>query len=98
MTDASALDFDATLLAATAALQTVKANGGGLYILTGAGMSVQSGVPVFRNADGSMSADFLKFLGDYNKARRAAGLDGAEGWFDFSVPEMFEKVRRQPCG
>ena len=43
--------------------------GGGLLVMTGAGMSVQSGVPVFRNSDGSMSKDFLRFLVSYNKAR-----------------------------
>ena len=43
--------------------------GGGLIVMTGAGMSVQSGVPVFRNSDGSMSKDFLRFLAGYNKAR-----------------------------
>ena len=30
-------------------------------------MSVTSGVPVFRGSDGTMSPDFLKFLGDFNK-------------------------------
>jgi len=48
-----------------------------------------SGVPVFRMSDGSMSADFLKFLGDYNAARKRAGLDEAKSWFSFSVPAMF---------
>lgn len=33
----------------------MKESGGGLIVLTGAGMSVCSGVPVFRNKDGSMS-------------------------------------------
>jgi len=34
----------------------------------------------------------LKFLGDFNLARRKAGLAEADDWFSFSVPEMFEKV------
>lgn len=67
----------------------VRENGGGLMILTGAGMSVSSGVPVFRAADGTMSPDFLRFLANYNKARRACGLCEADDWFNFSVPEMF---------
>lgn len=54
-------------------------------------MSVSSGVPVFRGADGSMSADFLKFLGDFNSARARHGLEPVDDWFDFSVPEMFQK-------
>lgn len=58
--------------------------------MTGAGMSVSSGVPVFRNSDGSMSPDFLAFLGGYNKARKEHGLPEADDWFDFSVPEMFD--------
>ena len=30
-----------------------------------------------------MSAEFLRFLGDYNAARRRHGLPEAEDWFDF---------------
>lgn len=63
-----------------------------LFILTGAGMSVCSGVPVFRRADGKMTDEFLKFLSDYNLARRNAGKREANDWFNFSVPEMFEKA------
>ena len=74
---------------ACAALRRVHAGGGGLFVLTGAGMSVSSGVPVFRAADGTMSPDFLRFLGDFNAARRRAGLPEADDWFSFSVPEMF---------
>ena len=54
-------------------------------------MSVSSGVPVFRNKDGSMSKDFLKFLSDYNIARKSKGLEEVDDWFGFSVPEMFNK-------
>jgi NAD-dependent SIR2 family protein deacetylase len=72
-------------------LQSVKTAGGGLLVLTGAGMSVSSGVPVFRGSDGSMSPDFLRFLGGYNAARKKAGLRQADDWFSFSVPEMFGK-------
>jgi NAD-dependent SIR2 family protein deacetylase len=54
-------------------------------------MSVQSGVPVFRNADGTMHPDFLGFLDKYNAARRAHNLEEAHDWFDFSVPSMFRK-------
>jgi NAD-dependent SIR2 family protein deacetylase len=74
---------------ACAAITAVRNGGGGLLILTGAGMSVQSGVPVFRAADGTMSADFLRYLAAYNGARRAHSLPEAADWFDFSVPEMF---------
>lgn len=88
MTDTNAQ----TAAAAAAVLRKVKQAGGVLNVMTGAGMSVMSGVPVFRNADGTMSAEFLKFLGDYNAARRAAGLDEAPDWFDFSVPHMFDKA------
>jgi NAD-dependent SIR2 family protein deacetylase len=52
-------------------------------------MSVSSGVPVFRAADGTMSPDFLRFLDEYNAARRKAQLPEADDWFNFSVPEMF---------
>lgn len=72
-------------------LKEVRDSGGSLLILTGAGMSVSSGVPVFRHSDGSMSPDFLRFLNDYNKARTKHGLPEADDWFDFSVPQMFEK-------
>lgn len=75
---------------ACAALARAQASGGGLLVLTGAGMSVSSGVPVFRASDGTMSPDFLRFLGDYNTARKSAGLDEADDWFSFSVPEMFK--------
>ena len=78
--------------AAAAALERVRAQGGGLMVYTGAGMSVTSGVPVFRGADGSMSPEFLRFLSSYNSARRAAGLEEAEDWFNFSVPEMFDSA------
>lgn len=92
MSTAFTLDFEENICSAATALLDVKAKGGALFILTGAGMSVQSGVPVFRSSDGSMSADFLKFLDDFNKARRAAGMPEADDWFSFSVPEMFEKA------
>ena len=75
-------------------LARVKEANGGLLVLTGAGMSVKSGVPVFRGADGSMSEDFLRFLGAYNAARRKAGLEEADDWFSFSVPEMFRPETR----
>lgn len=75
---------------AAAQLRAAKDAGAGLLVCTGAGMSVMSGVPVFRNADGSMSAEFLAFLSDYNAARRAAGLSEADDWFSFSVPGMFD--------
>ena len=39
-------------IAAAAILKKVKESGGSLLVLTGAGMSVMSGVPVFRNSDG----------------------------------------------
>jgi len=63
---------------------------GALLILTGAGMSVASGVPVFRNSNGSMSPEFLAFLKGYNEARRRHNLAEADDWFDFSVPDMFD--------
>ena len=81
----------ATAEAAAACLRQVRDSGGRLLVLTGAGMSVSSGVPVFRGADGSMSADFLRFLGDFNSARTRHGLDPVDDWFDFSVPEMFRE-------
>jgi len=58
-------------------------------VLTGAGMSVASGVPVFRNSDGSMSEDFLMFLRDFNKARKKHGLNECDDWFNFSTADMF---------
>jgi len=39
-----------------------------------------------------MSADFLRFLSDFNAARTRHGLEPADDWFDFSVPEMFQKA------
>ena len=91
---AAAADCPPTQPAAAAAaaadcLRAAKESGAGLVVLTGAGMSVMSGVPVFRHADGTMSAEFLAFLGAYNAARRAHGLAEADGWFQFSVAEMF---------
>jgi NAD-dependent SIR2 family protein deacetylase len=52
-------------------------------------MSVMSGVPVFRMADGSMTEEFLGFLARYNDARERNGLTKAPDWFQFSVAEMF---------
>ena len=78
-----------SLNGACAAISRVYESGGGLLVLTGAGMSVSSGVPVFRAADGTMSPDFLRFLNDFNAARRKALLTEADDWFNFSVPEMF---------
>jgi hypothetical protein len=49
-------------------------------------MSVSSGVPVFRNADGTMSSDFTEHLQSFNDARQRHGLRRAKDWFDFSVP------------
>ena len=54
-------------------------------------MSVSSGVPVFRGADGSMSAEFLRFLEDFNCARTRHGLEPVDDWSEFSVAEMFQK-------
>lgn len=85
------LDLGENVAAAAAVLRAVRRSGGALAVLTGAGMSVQSGVPVFRAADGTMSPDFLRFLSGYNAARRRAGLREAPDWFDFSVPEMFRR-------
>eukprot|EP00937_MAST-01D_sp_MAST-1D-sp2_P004496 g4496.t1 len=79
----------ADVAGACAALGRVRKAGGGLLILSGAGMSVSSGVPVFRGADGTMSPDFLRFLGRFNAARARAGLPEVDDWFSFSVPEMF---------
>ena len=58
-------------------------------------MSVSSGVPVFRNKDGTMSAEFSAFLQAYNEARKRHGLSRADDWFSFSVPEMFRKETEQ---
>lgn len=68
-------------------IKTVRSSGGGLLVLSGAGMSVASGVPVFRSADGTMSPDFLQYLTKYNAKRRAHGMSEADDWFSFSVPE-----------
>ena len=38
-----------------------------------------------------MSPDFLRFLGDYNAARQLHGMEPADDWFSFSVPQMFAK-------
>lgn len=73
-------------------LKQARDSGAGLIIFTGAGISVASGVPVFRNSDGSMSEKFLGFLAEYNAARRKAGLGEASDWFEFSVPEMFNEA------
>lgn len=83
------IDFPSNLEKGCKLLREAQESGGGLLILSGAGLSVQSGVPVFRMADGSMSAEFLKFLGNYNLARKNHGLEEASSWFSFSVPEMF---------
>jgi len=82
---------DNNIQQASSALLRAMESGCGLLILTGAGMSVASGVPTFRSADGTMSDEFLKFLGDYNQARAQHGLQEAPDWFNFSVPEMFRK-------
>lgn len=74
---------------ATRALVRAKEDGCALLILTGAGMSVASGVPVFRHADGTMSAEFLAFLDAYNQARERHNLSPADDWFEFSVSDMF---------
>lgn len=85
----SNIDFPSNLQSACQLLRDALESGAGLLILSGAGLSVQSGVPVFRMADGTMSPDFLKFLGDYNAARKKNGMPEAPDWFSFSVPEMF---------
>ena len=59
----------ATVESASDALIDVRNRDGALLILTGAGMSVQSGVPVFRNADGSMSAAFTAYLNSFNEGK-----------------------------
>lgn len=88
-TNTEEMPTDDGISRAASALKQAKEDGCGLMVLTGAGMSVSSKVPVFRNADGSMSAEFLAFLNDYNKARRQHGLFPVDDWFGFSVPEMF---------
>jgi len=88
---ASSADLENNAKAAAQILSNVIQSGGRLLVLTGAGMSVSSGVPVFRAADGTMSEDFLHFLRNYNIARTANGLEEADDWFSFSVPEMFRK-------
>ena len=60
-------------------------------VVTGAGMSGLSGVPVFRHSDGSMSSEFLGYLDNFNRARRQAGLCEVRDWFEFSVPDMFAR-------
>jgi NAD-dependent SIR2 family protein deacetylase len=82
--------LDSVITSACDTIEKVRAGGGGLMILTGAGMSVSSGVPVFRAADGTMSEDFLQFLANFNKARVANGLEEVDDWFGFSRPEMFK--------
>jgi NAD-dependent SIR2 family protein deacetylase len=85
-------EVGADFSAAAAYLRSVRDAGGRLHILSGAGMSVCSGVPVFRNSDGTMSDEFLAFLSDYNAARTAHGLPEVDDWFGFSVPQMFAKA------
>lgn len=58
-------------------------------------MSVSSGVPVFRNKDGTMSPEFSAFLEAYNEARKRHSLPSADDWFSFSVSEMFRKETEQ---
>ena len=76
-------------------INEVRNSGGALIIMTGAGMSMQSGVGVFRKPNGEMTDDFLTHLHAYNAAREAAGLSvpgtSPDAWFSFSVPEMFHK-------
>lgn len=85
-----AAPVDETLQQACTAIAKARDQGAALIVYTGAGMSVLSGVPVFRGADGTMSADFLKYLSSFNAARRRAGLDEVTDWFNFSVPSMFQ--------
>uniref|UniRef100_A0A0G4G3M4 Deacetylase sirtuin-type domain-containing protein n=1 Tax=Chromera velia CCMP2878 TaxID=1169474 RepID=A0A0G4G3M4_9ALVE len=75
---------------AAAKLAAVKEEGGGLIVMTGAGMSVMSGVSVFRSKDGKMTPEFLRFLEGYNEAQRGHRLPEAKDWFDFSVGSMFK--------
>jgi NAD-dependent SIR2 family protein deacetylase len=89
--DSEETDTNNSVIAqAREALENAREKGAGLLVLTGAGMSVSSGVPVFRNASGTMSAEFLNFLKEYNHAREAHDLQPAHDWFDFSVPDMFD--------
>lgn len=67
-------------------IRQVKSSNGGLLICTGAGMSVLSGVPVFRQKDGSMSAEFLKYLEMYNEAVRKAKLNKKSLSKEFQLP------------
>jgi len=80
--------------AAAAIVDRVKCKKGRLLILTGAGMSVKSGVPIFRS-NRQMSPVFVKFLENYNIARKKHGLEEASSWFQFSVPEMFKTETRK---
>eukprot|EP00462_Mataza_sp_D1_P009824 CAMPEP_0175154736 /NCGR_PEP_ID=MMETSP0087-20121206/20538_1 /TAXON_ID=136419 /ORGANISM="Unknown Unknown, Strain D1" /LENGTH=322 /DNA_ID=CAMNT_0016441719 /DNA_START=5 /DNA_END=973 /DNA_ORIENTATION=+ len=89
--------FESTLAEACNRIQEVQKIGGQLLILTGAGMSVSSGVPVFRNKDGSMSSDFVKFLSAFNQARAQNNLPEVTDWFHFSMPHMFRKETAKPA-
>jgi len=80
--------------AAAAIVNGVKCKTGSLLILTGAGMSVKSGVPIFRS-NKQISPVFVKFLENYNIARKKHGLEEASSWFQFSVPEMFKTETRK---
>lgn len=80
--------------AAAAIRKAVDCENSSLLILTGAGMSVKSGVPIFRSNQ-TMSPVFLKFLENYNIAQKKHGLEEAETWFAFSVPGMFKTQTRQ---
>jgi len=80
--------------AAAAITKGVKCKNGSLLILTGAGMSVKSGVPIFRS-NRQMSPVFVKFLENYNIAQKKHGLEEASSWFEFSVPEMFKSETRK---
>jgi len=80
--------------AASAIRKAVDCEKSSLLILTGAGMSVKSGVPIFRS-DRTMSPVFLKFLENYNVAQKKHGLEEAESWFAFSVPGMFKTQSRK---
>ena len=84
-------NIDPNIAAAAKLLAETQASGGKLLVMTGAGMSVMSGVPVFRGSDGTMSEEFLRFLGNYNAARRRASLPEADDWFSFSVSDMFRR-------
>lgn len=80
--------------AAAAIVEAVKCKKGSLLILTGAGMSIKSGVPIFRS-NRQMSPVFVKFLESYNIAQKKHGLEEASSWFEFSVPEMFKTETRK---